>query len=179
MVQILDSAMPDWMELLTELLQDDIFTSAMFECLKTIDTPPGPKLVWSTQQAANAVALSAEAGFEETPLAACAYRCIQKFEELLHDDHDSPLLLRVLGLVASESAEETTVDGMLERLGSRQSRHFAFSPLLAFIRSQLDPAHDPTGEKAEKLREELGERLAAIEGIESRFLRKELKGGQV
>lgn len=186
MAEILDSAVPGLVEQAVELFQGSSFLSSVFDSLKSIDATPGPKLVWSTQQAASTVALSAGAQSEETAVAAQAYRRTQRFAEVLERDNETTYqtLLRVVGLGSSASDDATAalqalvLDSLLDRLSSSQSRQFAFAPLLYHIRSIVDPGRDPNGEQSEKLRAGLGERLKAIEGIESMFLRKELKVGK-
>eukprot|EP01045_Picozoa_sp_COSAG04_P007421 COSAG04_NODE_388_length_15249_cov_7.616502_4_plen_3423_part_00 len=175
MMEVVDDFVPGLMQHGKVLLANETFRQMVADALGQLRDPSDVSgtLLWATQEAATV--LVAGTG----PSSADAYHCIQQFEDGLRKDSsrdaNDVIVMELLGLERSARVER-----LVERLGSVESRHFAYAPLLHHVRA-VDAGGLPeavTGKESEALRETLGEQLTKISGVEALFLRKELQVGK-
>eukprot|EP01043_Picozoa_sp_COSAG02_P048071 COSAG02_NODE_4682_length_5102_cov_11.871277_1_plen_1610_part_10 len=177
MVEAFDRALPGVVNHVTDLFEDAAFAQHVFASFDSTHVSPGVAFTCSIYEAASQLTLSAEV----PQRARQAYRCCRDFEERLRQDHDhsKQTLLRLFGLYDSvDGSSFSAIVDLFLRLSTEGLRYYSFSPLLYCIRAMTDPGRDPTGERSELLGTELGARLNSIVGVESIFLRKELKVGK-
>jgi len=193
MLEVIDSLFPKMLQPAFVLCEtSEQFRTKVLEAVRSNKHGHlGASLLWAVHETANEFILHGDRAQPQS-LATQAYKSVQCFEAMLRPEHPcSELLLRVLfpqpqtppspslRLGDSGSTGNYSVDRLLERLVVEASRPFAYAPLLFYLRQQLRAnLGDASGQQSTALREGLGARLAAVEGIEALFLRKELAVGK-
>ena len=175
---------------LHDLFHDDRFLQHLCDSFKAITTDfeglLGIALVHACFLAAGQVAVAGEPSrhAEQAYLFGMGVRDKLRREDTMSMSNHT--LLCIMGLLVPDgrtdcqSTKVAATQNLLRLLRPSEApnhdalRYIAFDPLLYYIRAEIDP----TSEQSERLRVELGAQLSSITGIESMFLRKELKVGK-